>query len=139
MIAADVIRRWPDPDIALVRFPLGKQTVSVLSIAPAWQRPKSFPVEVRTIGVGSDQASTMFGDVIRAKEFVTREGKQPAFFWRTDLPPDQGRSGGPLLDDRGRIIGITVAASGGKGYYTHHDEIVAALKSNGHSWLIPPE
>jgi S1-C subfamily serine protease len=134
---AEVVGRWPDADLALVRFPLGGRTVPVLPLAPAWDRPKSFPAAGRGIGVGDGPAATARGETIRAREFVTRDGRRPAFFWRTDSPPDQGRSGGPLLDGRGRVIGVAAAAAGGRGYYAHHDEILAALKRDGHGWLIP--
>jgi S1-C subfamily serine protease len=136
---AEVVARWPDPDLALIRFPINKREVPALRLAPPWQRPKAFPVDVRTIGVGHDPAATVRADVIRAKEFVAREGKRAAFFWRTDIPPEQGRSGGPLLDNRGRVIGITVAIHGGRGYYAHHDEILAALKRDGYGWLVPDQ
>jgi S1-C subfamily serine protease len=133
---AEVVARWPDPDLALVRFPVGKRAVPVLPLAPAWQRPKSFPVPATTVGVGGGDASTILPDTIRAKELVAREDKQPAFFWRTETPPESGRSGGALLDARGRVIGIAVAARGGSGYYAHHDEILAALKRDGYGFLV---
>jgi serine protease Do len=134
---ASVVARWPDPDIALVRFPLAGRVPEVLPLAPAWQRPKTFPARVLTVGVGSRPASTAVPDTLRAKEFVRRQGKQPAFFWRTAVAPEPGRSGGPLLDERRRVIGIAVAVRGGAGYYAHHDEIVAALKRGGYEWLVP--
>jgi S1-C subfamily serine protease len=133
----EVLARWPDPDLALVRFPVEKQSVSVLPLASPWQRPKTFPVAVWSIGVGSDRAATIQADKLEAKEFIARDGKQLAIFWKTETAPEQGRSGGPLLDRRGRVIGLAVAASGKKGYYAHHDEILAALKRNRCDWLIP--
>ena len=136
-ISVEILSRWPDPDVALLRFPVGKQSVSVIALAPAWQRPKAFPVEVRTIGVGSERASTIHADRLLAREFLTREGKQLATFWKTETAPEPGRSGGPMLDVRGRVIGLAVAAQGGNGYYTHHDEILAALKRSKYGWLIP--
>jgi len=132
-----VLARWPDPDVALLRFPLREQTVSVLPVAPAWQRPKTFPVNAKSIGVGSDPAATPRAEVVQGKEFVTPPGKQVALFWRTEVGPEAGRSGGPLLDGKGRVIGLAVAASGSKGYYVHHDEILAGLKRAGEGWLIP--
>lgn len=133
----EVLARWPEPDLALLRFPLGMQNVSVLPLAPAWQRPKVFPVGVQTIGVGSDPAATIRADKLLAKEFIARDEKQLAIFWKTETAPEPGRSGGPLLDGKGRVIGLAVASSGGKGFYTHHDEILAGLKRGGYGWLIP--
>lgn len=133
----EVLGRWPDPDLALVKVRVGKHAVPVLPLAPAWRRPKAFPAAVTTIGVGSEEAATPRTDTLLGKEFVHRGGKQPAFFWRTETPPEPGRSGGPVLDARGRVIGIAVAYRAGKGYYAHHDEIVAALKRDGFGWLVP--
>jgi S1-C subfamily serine protease len=133
----EVVGRWPDPDIALIRFPLEKETVSVLPLAPAWERPKSFPCRGVSIGMGTRAEKVARGESILARDFIARDGKKPAFFWRTETPPEHGRSGGPLLDGKGRVIGIAVAAAGTRGYYAHHDEIVAALKRAGHSWLVP--
>ncbi len=134
---AEVVSRWPEPDIALIRFPVNKRTVPVLPLAPAWQRPKTFPEPALVAGVGRNQASTTRGDTILAKEFVKREGKGAAFFWRTESALEPGWSGGPLLDSHGRVIGLGVAARGEAGYFAHHDEILAALKRDGFGWLIP--
>jgi S1-C subfamily serine protease len=138
---ANLLGRWPDPDIALISFPLEGRTVSVLPLAPAWRRPKTFPQTGRSIGIGlgKDSIPTARAEVIRARDFIARDGKQSAFFWQTDAPPQPGRSGGPLLDGQGRVIGIAVAKGGDRGYYAHHDEIVAALKRAGHGWLVPPK
>jgi S1-C subfamily serine protease len=106
-------------------------------MAPAWRRPKVFPVAASAVGVEGGGAAAVRADTVRAKEFVRREGKGPAFFWRTETPPRPGQSGGPLLDSRGRVIGIAVAVRAGAGYYAHHDEILAALKRDGYGWLIP--
>jgi len=133
----EVLGRWPDPDLALLRFPTGKQSVAVLQLAPAWQRPKAFPVAAWSIGVGGERAAMIQPDKLEGKEFVARDGKQLAMFWKTESAPAQGRSGGPLLDGKGRVIGLAVASSGGKGYYAHHDEILAALKRSGAGWLVP--
>ena len=134
---AEVVARWPDPDVALVRFPLRGNVPSVVPLAPALDRPKRFPVGALGVGIGSGRAATAVANTITDREYVKREGKGGAFFWVTAVPPEAGRSGGPLLDAGGRVVGIAVAARGVAGYYAHHDEIAAALKRDGHGWLIP--
>jgi S1-C subfamily serine protease len=131
-----VLERWPDPDIALVRFRIGGNRVPVLPLAGPGDRPRAFPAAVRAVGAEGEAATAWF-DQIRAKRFVRKAKDAVAFYWETELPPVGGRSGGPLLDDRGRVIGICSANQGGLGYYTHTDEILAALKRGGYGWLVP--
>jgi hypothetical protein len=55
--------------------------------------------------------------------------------WQTEKTPARGRSGGPLLDRRGLLIGLDSGAGDGKGYYVHVEELHAFLKRNGLDWL----
>jgi trypsin len=55
--------------------------------------------------------------------------------WETAKTPAKGRSGGPLVDRRGYLIGVDSGAGDGKGYYIHIEEVHAFLKRNGLSWL----
>lgn len=134
----EVLARWPDPDLALIRFPLGDKKVPAVPLAGAGQRPKRFPVTVWAVGVGGGEAAVVRVDQLRAKKYIRRPDHEGAFFWETDHPPDLGRSGGPLLDERGRVIGLCTARMGNNGYYTHLDEIQAALTRGGYGWLVPP-
>lgn len=135
-----VVARWTDPDLALVRFrvPDGR-SVSPLPLAGPGQRPKTFPFPAWTVGVGTGAASTVRVDRVGAKQAVRPPDRGLAFYWQTAVVPEVGRSGGPLLDDRGRVIGVCAATRGGHGYYAHLDEILAALKRDGHGWLVPPK
>jgi S1-C subfamily serine protease len=138
-----VVARWPDPDVALIRFRLPKgrdlSQLPQLPLAGPGQRPKAFPVPAWAAGVGHDQAASVRVDQILAKRAIRRPERELAFFWETEHPPAAGRSGGPLLDARGRVIGICAAVQGGRGYYAHLDEILAALKRDGHGWLVTPK
>jgi hypothetical protein len=84
------------------------------------------------------EVATAWKDQLLAKRFLRKSPTAVAFVWETERPPEPGRSGGPLLDDRTRVIGICAANQGGHGYYAHHDEILAALKGDGYGWLVPP-
>jgi S1-C subfamily serine protease len=138
----EVVTRWPDADLALIRFKVpderGDLPVPQLTLAGPGQRPKSFPFPAWTVGVGSAEASTVRVDRVGAKPAIRPPNRGLGFYWETDVAPEVGRSGGPLLDGRGRVIGLCEAARGGHGYYTHLDEILAALKRDGHGWLVPP-
>ncbi len=134
----EVLARWPGPDLALVRVPLGEHDVQPLRLAARRDRPKSFPAPVWTVGVGSGAASSVRLDAALGKRLVRRaNGEIAGFFWETLIPPERGRSGGPLLDADGQVIGICTATQGGSGYYTYLDEILAALASNDFRWLRP--
>jgi S1-C subfamily serine protease len=134
---ATVVARWPDQDLALVRFETGGRPVPVLPLAPPWQRPRRFPAPASSIGWGPDGKIRLQVEQILHREYVQRDGKPGIFFWQTATPPAAGRSGGPLLDGQRRVIGLAVAARDSRGYYLHHDEILAALCLQGYSHLIP--
>ncbi len=134
----EVVGRWPEADVGLVRFRVEDGPVpTVLPMAPVGERPTRFPVPAYTAGAAVGEPPTVRADEVRAKRLVRREGGAVAFFWETDRPPVHGRSGGPLLDAAGRIIGVCSATQSGKGYFAHLDEVQAALKTGGYGWLVP--
>jgi hypothetical protein len=62
-----------------------------------------------------------------------------AFHWEADKPQAIGRSGGPLVDTQGRVIGICSGTRENKGYYVSIYEIEASLKRNGWGLLVSSE
>jgi S1-C subfamily serine protease len=136
-----VVNRWHDADLALVEFripdDLPVPEVPRLPLAGPGQRPKSFPFPAWSVGIGPSGGAAVRADRVVAKQAVRPPGRGLAFYWETAVAPEVGRSGGPLLDNDGQIIGLCAAARGEHGYYTHLDEILAALKRDGYGWLVP--
>ena len=133
--AASVVLRVPDADVALVTVAVGNDAIVLAKLAAPGQRPKAFPAPVFAVGCSNGSAPTVEVDELLAKRFVRRPGNGMAFFWETAAPPVTGRSGGPLCDADGRVIGVCAANRDGRGYYAHADELHAALKKAGYAWL----
>ncbi len=133
---AVVAFRLSEPDIAILKVPVGNETLPIVKLAAAGARPKKYPLPVLSIGCDDTRAPFGIIDTIRAKKLVRRPLGKVAFFWETDTPPNPGRSGGALIDATGRVIGICSASQDGHGYFTHLDEIQAGLKRNGFGWLV---
>ena len=86
----------------------------------------------RPVAEGGDFA---WAETVAAKLLKRANDVPEAFFWQTAAKPEKGRSGGPLLDADGRVIGICAATQDEKGYFTHLDEILAGLKTAKYEWL----
>lgn len=107
-----------------------------LKLAAPGRRPKAFPFDAVSVGCSGGAAPpTCEKVVIQAKRFARRDRTGGAFYWESNTAPVPGRSGGPLLDADGRVIGLCAAAKETVGYYTHLDEIHAVLKEKGFAWL----
>jgi S1-C subfamily serine protease len=59
-----------------------------------------------------------------------------ATMWTTNSPQQTGRSGGPLLDVNGRLLGIALGKEGTTGYYCHSGEIADYLLDDGPKGLV---
>jgi hypothetical protein len=70
-----------------------------------------------------------------AKQIRRSEAMQPALCWEAASEQSPGRSGGPLIDRRGRVIGVASGVNDGKGYYCHAEEIHRWLKSTDFAFL----
>lgn len=128
----------PLADLALLKVHLDiatKPGIKVMKMPQPWDRPKKFPEEALSIGCAKGDDPTCLVEKIVAKVLVRRANDGGTFFWQTKDPPTQGRSGGPLVDKHGRLIGICTANQEHLGYYSHLDEIHVALKEGGYSWI----
>jgi S1-C subfamily serine protease len=135
-----VVLESPTEDISLIKVAVGKDAPpGICKLAPVGARTKEFPVSALVVGCGDGGAPTAQVVQIAGKKLRKKTELDMAFFWETTVPPVSGRSGGPLIDRQGRLIGICAAKGGDlaqKGYYSHLDEIHATLKRNGQEWLI---
>jgi hypothetical protein len=106
-----------------------------IPIAKPGDRPKRFPFDAMSIGCSEGQLPTANNETIVAKRLGTKSDSDAAFFWEAKQPPKPGRSGGPLLNKDGKLIGLCAASKENAGYYAHLDELQTALKTSGYDWL----
>jgi hypothetical protein len=135
VVGGEVVVRLEPPDVALVKVPLA-EAPAVLPLAGPGRRPKRFPFDAVSVGCPDGLPPVCRAERVGAKKLVRRPGEAVAFFWEAAERPVQGMSGGPLLDKDGRVIGLCGAAQGGNAYFTHADEILAGLKTEGYGWLF---
>ena len=132
----EVVLRITDPDLALVKLPIGNGVVSTIPLAPPGERPKRFPFTTTALGCPNGKSPQIRSEKVIAKKLVRRPDEGVAFYWQVATPPVGGMSGGPLLNSDSKVIGICSATQGGVGYFTHADEILYALQQNGYGWLF---
>jgi S1-C subfamily serine protease len=133
---ATVRARAKDVDLAVL-WVVGPETSGVLPLCPAAAtKGQKLPLPVLTVGCDHG-APTAAVDQVRAVRFVATPYR--GNFYETDHAQLLGRSGGPLVDVRGYLIGICSATRGGRGYYVATAEIHNALRQAGFDWLANVE
>jgi S1-C subfamily serine protease len=144
LVGGEVLLRLPDPDLVLVRVPVGGEPAPELPLVARGRKPRAFPAAARAVGCPDGRPPEVRDEVVvgRVPVWAAAGDGQPrrlrGFFWACQRPPVGGMSGGPLLDRDGAVIGVCSAAGrgDGRGYYTYADEILAALAVTEHRWLV---
>jgi len=77
-------------------------------------------------------------DRLKAVPKIKPDGTKHVF-WEGQEASVVGRSGGPLIDRRGNLVGVCSGKSGGKGYYVHLDYVYEALDREGLTWVYADE
>lgn len=134
---ADVAYRFNQADLAIIMVDVGKkkQQPPIVQIPKPWDRPRQFPFEAISIGCSGPRPPTCTLESIRGKTLVRTTNEIGAFYWQTAEKTIAGRSGGPLIDQKGRLIGICAATQNNAGYYIHLDEIHAWLRTLNLQWI----
>lgn len=141
MLKGQVSSRMNNEDLAVIIVRMKQPPPGVSPICPKESLPSKFlknPLTALTVGMGVGPVGIPEAVIDRVKEhkLIKKDNGSEAFHWEAEKPQAVGRSGGPLLDSEGRVIGICSGTRGNKGYYVSGYEIRAALSRNGWEFLI---
>jgi S1-C subfamily serine protease len=128
----EVIARNEGSDLALLRIVTRDALPALLPLCPPEKAPAAGGFAALTVGCSDGKPPTCELREVAAKKLVQRpRAPKQVWCWETTEEQAQGRSGGPLLDTQGRVIGVCGGRNDGKGYYYHADEIFAFLDREG--------
>lgn len=134
----EVVARTKDMrDLALIRLTVDDPPSGRLPLCPARLLPKMQAFAALSVGCGNASAPVCRLEKVKGARSIRRDQKmKPALFWETADEQTPGRSGGPLIDRQGRVIGVASGVNGGKGYYCHAREIHRWLKTSSFAFLV---
>ena len=122
-------------DLALIRVTVDAEIeIEIASLAKPTPEKMGF-----SVGCGHGQPPKVLQEQITAADYFTIKlpgGNAKRFMWETKTGQKQGRSGGPLLDVNGCLLGIALGKVGGNGYYSHLGEISEFLVDNDLAALV---
>ena len=125
---AKVLARNPGTDLAILR---AYEANPPGFLAALESRPQKAPFAVLSSGCSlGKNPELLIDEVIRSIVAKTPQNVR-AHVWETKKTPDPGRSGGPLVDVNGCLVGICSGNNDGKGYYIQIQEVREFLKLQG--------
>jgi hypothetical protein len=124
-------------DLVILHVPVKNGVPGEISI----QEKEKLPTEVPfvTVGIGCSLGhppQPLLAKVLAAQPGKREPGEEPVLFWEVEGLADPGRSGGPLIDANGFLIGICSGTNKDKTYYVHAAEIRAFMAETGMAKLI---
>ncbi|HEV3385572.1 MAG TPA: serine protease [Gemmata sp.] len=133
---AEVFVRSPESDLAILRLPTSEGLPVPIKLAAMGIKPKN----LLSIGWEKGDAPNCLDESFKGKVRLKKPGETNAVLcWEVERKPAAGRSGGPLLDESGLVLGVASGHDGKTGYYVHIDEIHAFLRLSGLRWLTEEE
>jgi S1-C subfamily serine protease len=146
--------RMVEADLAVIRLTLKEPPAAVLPLCPKSAAPSAVfraiperdgpparfqPLEVLTVGMGPLGTPEVMTDRILQHSLVRKPNADQGFFhWETQKEQTVGRSGGPMIDREGRVIGICSGTMNQKGYYLSIYEIHKCLADYAWGFLTRP-
>lgn len=140
-IKTEVTARMPNEDLALIRMGLKQAPPAVLPLCPKIAAPpkhSATPIPALAVGIGDRGLPEAIEDKIQSHKYLKKPNGTAAFHWETELPQAIGRSGGPLLNPSGQVVGICSGTQNKKGYYVSIYEIENSLNNNSWGFLNRP-
>jgi S1-C subfamily serine protease len=133
---AEVIARSSEADLAVLRL-LGTEGLpKPVKLAEQGVKPKN----LLSIGWEKGDAASCFDENLKGKVHLKKPGETNSVLcWEVERKPAAGRSGGPLFDETGLVVGVASGHDGKTGYYTHIEVIHTFLRHNGLKWLTEEE
>lgn len=134
--AVQVLASNSDDDLAVVRIAVGQEAPAPIPICPPASVPVGGGFAALSVGCNRDDSPTAQIGIVEPKRLVQRQSDEKAVWtWPVDEAAEKGRSGGPLIDRRGLLIGIASGMNDGTSFYSHIDAIHRFLKASGLKWL----
>jgi S1-C subfamily serine protease len=131
----EVLASSTEADLALLRATVRVPLSAGLRLAA--EAPAEMPFPALSVGCSDGLVPTLLLESVQSARRVRKPGMNEAvLMWELVREPASGRSGGPLLDRQGRLIGMTSGRSSGKGYCIHLDEIRRFLKRHHFDELL---
>lgn len=131
-VKAEVLERDPLRDLALLRM-TADGVPGAVPLAPAGGKPKL----ALSAGWEKGDAPGALDESLKGAVNLRKPGATTVVTcFETARKQAAGRSGGPLLDEAGRVIGVATGHDGATGYYVHADEVRAFLKAGALEWVI---
>jgi S1-C subfamily serine protease len=133
---AEVLAQSAEADLAVLRIATRDDPPGLLRICPPGSVPEAKGLAALAVGCAAGGAPSCTLETITDRRKVRRPGAEAAVVcWEAERAPAKGRSGGPLIDRKGRLIGVASGIGDAKGYYAHTEEVHAFLKKNALEWL----
>jgi S1-C subfamily serine protease len=123
-------------DLAVLRL-AGTEALTWVPVCPEASLPKGEILRVLTVGCDAGRPPSCYFEALSGKKLARREPNGDiASFWEIDRKYAKGRSGGPLLDSRGYVLGVCSGTNNDKTYFIHIEEIQRFLIRHGFRWLL---